>query len=93
MEILFDALFELLLTGGECAVSSNKVPLPIRIIIAALGLLFFLTVVGLIAFAGVTIIIDESVVGGSILVGVAILLIVLAIRKVLIIRSQIRSGN
>lgn len=93
MEILFDALFELLLTGGECAVRSNKVPLPIRIIIAALGLLFFLTVVGLIAFAGVTIIIDESVVGGSILVGVAILLIVLAIRKILIIRSQIRSGN
>ena len=88
MEFLFDAIFELLLTGGECAVKSNKVPKPIRIFIAVLGLLFFLAVVGLIAFAGVTVIIDQSVVGGSILVAVALLLIVLAIRKMLIFRSH-----
>ena len=39
MEILFDALFDLLLTGGECAVRSNKVPKPIRIFLAIIGLL------------------------------------------------------
>lgn len=87
MEILFDALFDLLLTGGECAVRSNKVPKPIRIFLAIIGLLFYLAVIGLIAFAGVTIIIDQSVLGGSILVAVAVLMIVLAIRKVILIRS------
>jgi len=87
MEILFDALFDLLLTGGECAVRSNKVPKPIRIFLAIIGLLFYLAVIGLIAFAGITIIIDQSVLGGSILVAVAVLMIVLAIRKVILIRS------
>lgn len=87
MEILFDALFDLLLTGGECAVRSNKVPKPIRIFLAIIGLLFYLAVIGLIAFAGITIIIDQSVLGGSILVAVALLMIVLAIRKVILIRS------
>lgn len=87
MEILFDALFDLLLTGGECAVRSNKVPKPIRIFLAIIGLVFYLAVIGLIAFAGITIIIDQSVLGGSILVAVAVLMIVLAIRKVILIRS------
>ena len=87
MEILFVALFDLLLTGGECAVRSNKVPKPIRIFLAIIGLLFYLAVIGLIAFAGITIIIDQSVLGGSILVAVAVLMIVLAIRKVILIRS------
>ena len=87
MEILFDALFDLLLTGGECAVRSNKVPKPIRIFLAIIGLLFYLAVIGLIPFAGITIIIDQSVLGGSILVAVAVLMIVLAIRKVILIRS------
>ena len=87
MEILFDALFDLLLTGGECAVRSNKVPKPIRIFLAIIGLLFYLAVIGLITFAGITIIIDQSVLGGSILVAVAVLMIVLAIRKVILIRS------
>ncbi|MBO4781485.1 MAG: hypothetical protein J5522_03730 [Lachnospiraceae bacterium] len=87
MEILFDALFDLLLTGGECAVRSNKVPKPIRIFLAIIGLLFYLAVIGLITFAGITIIIDQSVLGGSILVAVALLMIVLAIRKVILIRS------
>ena len=87
MDILFDALFDLLLTGGECAVRSNKVPKPIRIFLAIIGLLFYLAVIGLIAIAGITIIIDQSVLGGSILVAVAVLMIVLAIRNVILIRS------
>ena len=80
--ILGEAVFDLLLAGGEHAVKSSKVPKPIRYLIAIIGLLFFLAIIGLMVFAGVTIIIETSLIGGLIILVAALLIIVAAIRKI-----------
>lgn len=82
-EIIGEAIFELLFAGGEYAVKSSRTPRPIRILLAVISLLFFLAVVGLIIFAGVTMIIESSLVGGIIILAVAVLIILAALRKIL----------
>jgi len=92
MEFLFEfigeVIFELIFTGGEYAVKSRRTPGLIRILLAIIGLLFFLAVVGLMVFAGVTIIIDASMVGGGIILAIAVLIIVSAVRKILRARRR-----
>jgi len=92
MEFLFEfigeVIFELIFTGGEYAVKSSRTPGLIRILLAIIGLFFFLAVVGLMVFAGVTIIIDASVVGGAIILVIAVLIIVSAVRKILRARRR-----
>ena len=63
-EFIFDAVVELLYAGGEAAVRNSKVPKPIRIMIAVIGILIFTAIIGLIMFAGVDIMRSRSVIGG-----------------------------
>ena len=85
MEILFefigDMLFELLLMGGEHAVKSSKTPKLLRIILATLALLFFIAVIGLIIWADVATIMNDSVAGGIAILALAVLFTVLVVRK------------
>lgn len=81
-EFIFDAVAELLYAGGEAAVRNSKVPKPIRIMIAVIGILIFAAVIGLIIFAGVDIMLSRSVIGGLFIVAVAVLLLVMMVKKV-----------
>ena len=81
-EFIFDAVVELLYAGGEAAVRNSKVPKPIRIMIAVIGILIFAAIIGLIVFAGVDIMRSRSVIGGLIIVAVAVLLLVMMVKKV-----------
>ena len=82
-EFIFDAVVELLYAGGEAAVRNSKVPKPIRIMIAVIGVLIFAAIIGLIVFAGVDIMRSRSVIGGLIIVAVAVLLLIMMVRKVI----------
>ena len=81
-EFIFDAVVELLYAGGEAAVRNSKVPKPIRIMIAVIGILIFAAIIGLIVFAGVDIMRSRSVIGGLIIVAMAVLLLVMMVKKV-----------
>ena len=96
MEILFefigDMVFELLLAGGEHAVTSSKTPKPLRIILASLALLFFIAIIGLIIWAGIAAIMNGSVAGGIAILALAVLFTVLVVRKLYRRRFQNPSG-
>lgn len=81
-EFIFDVVVELLYAGGEAAVRSSKVPKPIRVMIAVIGILIFAAIIGLIVFVGVDIMRSHSVIGGLIIVAVAVLLLVMMVKKV-----------
>ena len=81
-EIIFDAVVELLYAGGEAVVRSSKVPKPIRIMIAVIGILIFAVIIGFIVFVGVDIMRSRSVIGGLLIVAIAVLLLVMMVKKV-----------
>ena len=87
MEILFEFIgemvFELLFMCGEHAIKSSKTPKPLRIILAVLALLFFIAVIGLIIWAGVATIMNNSVAGGIAILALAVLFTVLVVKKLL----------
>ena len=80
--IIGEVVFDLLVDAGEQAVKSSRIPKPIRFLIAAIGLLFFLAIIGIMVFAGVSISIEKSIIGGSIILAAAVLVIVAAFRKI-----------
>ena len=86
MEILFEFLgeifFELIFMGGEHAIKSNRTPMPIRILLAVLALLFFIAVIGLIIWAGIAVIMDGSVGGGIAILALAVLVTIAIVRKI-----------
>lgn len=81
-EFIFDVVAELLYAGGEAAVRNSKVPKPIRVMIAVIGILIFVAIIGLIIFAGVDIMLSRSVIGGLFIVAVAVLLLILMVKKI-----------
>lgn len=81
-EFIFDVVAELLYAGGEAAVRNSKVPKPIRVTIAVIGILIFVAIIGLIIFAGVDIMLSRSVIGGLFIVAVAVLLLILMVKKI-----------
>ena len=86
MEIIFEFLgeifFELIFMGGEHIIRSSKTPWPIRIFLAVLALLFFVAVIGLIIWAGVAAILNNSVAGGIAILALAVLITVVIVRKI-----------
>ncbi len=80
MELLFELILELVMEGSIEASRSKAVPKPVRIVLAALVVLFFLAAIGLIVFAGILMIRDGNTLAGAFMFLLAALLLALSIR-------------
>lgn len=81
MEFLFETLLELVLEGSFEASRSKIVPMPVRIILAALVVLLVLTAIGVMVLAGVLMIRDGKPLAGAFMLALAALLLALGIWK------------
>ena len=80
MDSLIEMILELVLEGSFEASKSKLVPKPMRIILAALVVLFFLAAIGLVVFAGILMIRDGKPLGGAVMFLLAALLLAFSIR-------------
>lgn len=67
MDILFELLFELALAGGVEASICKKVPKPIRYLLILIIVLFYLFIIGIILYTGISIL-KDSILGGIIII-------------------------
>lgn len=66
MEFIIELILEIALVGGMEASKSSKIPKPVRYIIIALISLFFISVVGVLFWAGI-LVLSKSIVGGIVI--------------------------
>lgn len=80
MDILFELIIDLLISSSIEGSKSSKIPKPIRYLLLGIVILFFVTVIGLIVFMGVSIL-KDSLIGGLVIIGFGILMLILSILK------------
>ncbi|MCR4796009.1 MAG: hypothetical protein K5898_12740 [Ruminococcus sp.] len=84
MEILFEFIFEMILELigiSACKASkSSRVPRPLRFILAAVIILFYIAVIALV-FIGGALLLKRNVIGGLFIIGIGLLMLILSIRK------------
>ncbi len=88
MEFLFEMILELVLEGSFEASKSKNVPKPVRVLLAALVVLFFTAAIGIMVLAGILMIRDDSPLGGAFMFVLAALILVFSIRR--FIRAYIK---
>ena len=84
MEFIMELIFELVIAGTFNGATDKKVPMPIRIFSAIVLLLIFGGLIALLAFLGITLIMDGNAVRGSIVLlasGFIMLLFIYAFKK------------
>jgi hypothetical protein len=80
MEILFEALFELILEGSFDASKSSKIPKPIRYILVLLLSLIYIAIIGFILYFGITGL-KINLGAGIVLIAFGLILLALSIIK------------
>ena len=81
MDILFEALIDLILEGAIEGSKSNKIPKPIRIILILFLSLFYLTIIGVVLLVGILMLKEKNYLGGIIVSLLAFLLLVACIAR------------
>ena len=89
MEYVFEFLTEVLLECASEAISCKKIPRYIRYPLTAFVILFVGAVIGGLMLAGITLF-PESRIGGCIIIGIASVFAVLAVRE---FRKALRSDS
>lgn len=80
MDLLFSAIFELLLEGSIEASKSKRISKPIRYFLLGFAIGFFIIVIGLIIFLGVSIL-KNNLIGGIIIILFGLFLAIMSIIK------------
>ncbi len=80
MDLLFEAIFELILEGSFEASKSNKVPKPIRIFLILLIALIYLLIIGFLFYIGI-IGLSKNLFAGILLIAFVLLFLILGIIK------------
>ena len=80
MDIVFEIIIDLLISSSIEGSKSKKIPKPIRYLLLGFVILFFVCVIGLIIFMGISIL-KEKLIGGLIIIGFGILMLILSILK------------
>ena len=80
MDLLFSAIAELLLEGSIEVSQSKKIPKPIRCFLLGFVIGFFIIVIGLIIFMGVSIS-KDNLIGGIIIILFGLLLAIMSVIK------------
>ncbi len=89
MDFIIEFLFDLIFEGSMEAVSSKKVPLPIRMVLGAIIGIFMLSVCGGLIFFGVVEIINSEVIIGILFIVIGLgLLAGIAVKSIQIIRKK-----
>ena len=80
IEIVGELIFELLFEGAVYASTNKKIPLILRVILIILVTLFIAAVIGLVFFAGITML-KKYMIAGILIIGIGIILLISACRK------------
>ncbi len=80
MDLLLEIIIDLVLEGSVEASKSKKIPKFLRYLLIFLISLFFIAVIGLILFMGITIL-KNSIIGGIIIILFALFMFVMSILK------------
>ena len=80
MDLLFEAIFELILEGSFEASRSSKVPKPIRYFLIVLIALVYLLIIGFLFYMGITGL-NKNLFAGIILIVFGLLFLILSIIK------------
>lgn len=80
MDLLFEAIFELILEGSFEASKSSKVPKPIRIILILLIALVYLLIIGFLFYIGI-IGLSKNLLAGIVLIAFGLSFLILSIIK------------
>lgn len=80
MDLLIEAILDLVLESSIGASKSKKVPKFIRIILICLITLFFASVIGLLLFMGI-VILKDNLIGGIVIILFALLFLILTILR------------
>ena len=75
MGFLFELILELIIIGPFDGATSKKVPMPVRIISAVIFFLIFGGVIGLIAYLGISALIDKRIIAGIIMLFISVLIL------------------
>lgn len=74
-EFLFEFILELIIIGPFDGATSKKAPTPVRIISAVIFFLIFGGVIGLIAYLGISALIDKRIIAGIIMLLISVLIL------------------
>jgi hypothetical protein len=74
-EFLFEFILELIIIGQFDGATSKKAPMPVRIISAVIFFLIFGGVIGLIAYLGISALIDKRIIAGIIMLLISVLIL------------------
>ncbi len=80
MDLLFEAIFDLILEGSFEASKSSKVPKPIRILLILLIVLVYLVIIGFLFYIGI-IGLSKNLLAGIVLIAFGLLFLILSIIK------------
>ena len=80
MDLLFEAIFELILEGSFEASKSSRVPKPIRILLILLISLVYLVIIGFLLYFGI-IGLSKNLLAGIVLIAFGLLFLILTIVK------------
>ena len=80
MDLLFEVILDLILEGSIEASKSNKIPKFIRYLLIFFISLFFITVIGLILFIGISIL-KNNVIGGVVIIVFSLFMLIMSIIK------------
>lgn len=80
MDLLFEAIFELILEGSFEASKSSKVPKPIRYFLIVLIALVYLLIIGFLFYMGITGL-SKNLIAGIVLIAFGLLFLILTIIK------------
>lgn len=72
LELIFDFIIELIVQGGEEAVSNRRIPPTVRIILLVISGVLFVGIVGLLVVAGILELQEDMVIGVA-LIGVGVI--------------------
>lgn len=80
MEFIFEIVLELIGTVACEASKSSRIPRPVRLILAAVIILFYIAVIAVIFFAGV-LMLKESIIGSIFLFALGLFILIMSIKK------------
>jgi len=96
MDLLFSIIAELLLEGSIEASKSKKIPNPLRYFLLGFVVGFFIIVIGLIIFMGVSIS-KDNLIGGIIIILFGLLLAIMSVIKLkkdyLVKKEELKNTN
>jgi hypothetical protein len=80
MEFIFEIILELIGTVACEASKSSRIPRPVRLILAAVIMLFYIAVIAVIFLAGV-LMLKESIIGSIFLFALGLFILIMSIKK------------